>query len=114
MNHHEKLVIQLPLTTLWTEAADIDAKRGQYVTEATIQEMLQNHPVIFALADIGQKLHWINQEKSFEYWKTEVKPHLAPDLNHIDLDCFPNNYAYIASEWVGAHETPIILLEKYH
>ena len=89
-------------------------KRGEYLTTENIRELLKEHLIMFVIADIGLKLTWISSDKSFDFWKTEVKPHLAEEINHINLDNFPDNYAYVASEWSEETKGSIILLEKYH
>lgn len=114
MEKSKKIVMLIPLTKLWTDQEDIAAERGKYLTAENIKEILKKNPVEFVIADVGLKLNWISFDKSFDFWKSEVKQHLANDPNFINLDSFPENYAYVASEWVGEIQIPIILLEKYH
>ena len=114
MDIDKKIVIQLPLTKLWTDKEYLFVKRDKYLSEENIRETLKKHPVEFVIADVGHKLKWISVDGSFDFWKTELKPHLVNDRDNIQLDNFPDNYAYVASEWIGEIETPIILLEKYH
>ena len=114
MDNNKKIVTQFPLTNLWTDNEDIYAEREKHLTADNIQETLKNYPVEFVVADVGQKLKWISYDKSLDFWKSEVKQHLANDITNIKLDNFPGNYAYIASEWIGEIQTPIILLEKHH
>jgi len=114
MNNDKKIVTQLPLTKLWTDKEDISSQRGKYLTGQNIQEILRKYQVEFVIADVGQKLKWITFDGSFEFWKNELKPNLANDINNIQLDNFPDNYAYVASEWTGKSQAAIILVEKYH
>lgn len=114
MYNNKKIVTQIPLTNLWTDNEDIYAERKNYLSVEKIQEILKKYPVEFVVADVGQKLEWISYDKSFDFWKTELKPHLANDINKIDIDSYPDNYAYVASEWTSEIQKPIILLEKYH
>ena len=114
MENNRKIVTQMPMTFIWTDSENIIAKREKYLTADDIQEVLKNYPVEFVIANIGEKLKWISADQSFDFWKTEVKPHLADDINNIDLDDFMDNYAYVASEWSGGLGISIILLEKYH
>jgi hypothetical protein len=44
----------------------------------------------------------------------KVLAHLADDHAYICIDSFPEGFAFIASEWTGTNNDPIILLEKYH
>ncbi|WP_113652195.1 hypothetical protein [Pedobacter namyangjuensis] len=114
MDNTKKIVTQFPLIQLWTDNESVFAKREKYLTVDNVQETLKKYPVEFVIADVGKKLEWISYDKSFDFWKTELKAHLADDINDIKLDKFLDNYAYVASEWTGEIETPIILLEKYH
>jgi hypothetical protein len=114
MDNRKKIVTQLPLSKLWTDEGDIDAERTRHLTDKNIQEILSASPVDFVIADIGLKLQWISLDQSFDFWKNELKPHLVNGMDGFQLDKFPGNYAYIASEWSGEHPTKIILLEKYH
>jgi hypothetical protein len=114
MDNNKKIVTQFPMTNLWTDNRNLFAKREKYLTANDIQEILKKFPVEFVVANIGENLKWISCDKSFDFWKTELKLHLAVDANHINLDNYLDNYAYVASEWTGEIEIPIILLEKYH
>jgi hypothetical protein len=114
MENEKKIVTQIPLINLWTDAENIFAKRERYLTVGDIQEILKKYLVEFVVANVGEKLKWIGYDKSIDFWKTELKSHLAEDINNINLDNFIDKYAYIASEWKREIEVPIILLEKYH
>lgn len=114
MDNDKKIVIQLPLTNLWTDNEIIFVQRKRYLTVDDIQKTLKKYPVEFVVAIIGEKLKWINYNKSFDFWKAEIKPHLVDDIKNINLESYHDNYVYVASEWTGEIETPIILLEKYH
>jgi hypothetical protein len=109
-----KVVTKIPLETLWTNELEIPAKRKSYLTKNDIKQLLKQSKLQFVIADGGYKLNWIEINKCFDFWKSEVEKHLATDINKIYLDNFPDNYAYIASEWIGEIETPIVLLEKVH
>lgn len=82
------------------------------LTTDDIQKTLKKYPVEFVVANIGEKLKWISYDKSFDFWKPQIIPHLANDIANFNLYNFLENYAHIASEWIGEFETPIILLEK--
>jgi hypothetical protein len=114
MDNDKKIVTQMPMTNLWTVNENVLAKRERYLTADDIQKTLKKYPVEFVVANIGEKLKWISYDKSFDFWNTEIKPHLVDDINNINLDSYLDNYAYVASAWTGEIETPIILLEKYH
>lgn len=114
MDNSKKIVTQLSLSKLWTDEGDIDAERTRQLTDKNIQEILSAAPVEFVIADVGLKLQWISLDQSFDFWKTELKPHLVNGMGGFQLDKFPGNYAYVASEWSGDNPKKIILLEKYH
>ncbi|MDX2048586.1 MAG: hypothetical protein SFU87_17500 [Chitinophagaceae bacterium] len=114
MKNEGKIVTQIPLTNLWTDKEDIYAQRKRYLTDENIHALLKKTPIEFVIADLGMKLEWISGKKSFDFWKSKVKSHIANDIDKIDPDKFPDNYAYVASEWLSEIGTPIILLEKYH
>ncbi len=114
VDNNKKIVTQLPLINLWKDKENIFAHREKYLSADDIKEVIKMYPVEFVVANAGEKLKWISYDKSFDFWKTELKPHLANIINKIDLDSFPDNYAYVASEWTREMQTPIILLEKYH
>jgi hypothetical protein len=114
MENELKIVTQIPMTNLRTVTENAFAKREKYLTADDIQKTSKKYPVEFVVANIGEKLKWISYDKSFDFWNTEIRPHLVDDFNNINIDSYLDNYFYIASEWTGEIETPIILLEKYH
>jgi hypothetical protein len=114
VDNNKKIVTQLPLINLWKDKENIFAHREKYLSADDVKEAIKMYPVEFVVANVGEKLKWISYDKSFDFWKTELKPHLANIINKIDLDSFPDNYVYVASEWTREMQTPIILLEKYH
>ncbi|MBK7988429.1 MAG: hypothetical protein IPK11_16410 [Ignavibacteria bacterium] len=114
MDNSKKIVTQIPINNLWRDNQSIFAKRNRYLTADDIKRILRKYPLEFVVACIGEKLKWISYDKSFDFWKTEIKPHLVDDINNINLDSYLDNYAYVASEWMREIETQIILLEKYH
>jgi hypothetical protein len=69
--------------------------------------------VQFIVADCGAKMNWISQQERFEFWKM-VWPQIADPMKPIQLDQFPNETAYTASEWLGRTGECLILLEKHH
>jgi len=110
----EKIVTTIPLQSIWTDEAQLDASRERYLTAADVTEMLKVHPVEFIVADVGAPLKRIPLAKCYEFWKSEVKPHLLNPHDKLDLSALPDEYGYLASEWSGQTETPIVLLEKLH
>jgi len=114
MNLSDRMVTRIPLENIWTSEKELTSKRVRYLSKDDIKELLEEGQVNFIIANCGDKLAWISTSQCFDFWKTEVQQHLAPDVDEIYLENFPDNYAYIASEWTFDDSTPIILLEKYH
>ena len=114
MKLSDKIVTDIPLKTLWTDKEQLQASRGSYLTGLEVEQLLKSSAIQFVVADPGQKLKWVDIDDCFRFWKTEVSKHLANDFNKIELDAFPDNYAYLASRWTAENKAPIIVLEKCH
>jgi len=114
MNFSDKIVTSIPLDFIWTEQGKVHVTRGSYLTIDDIKQLLNKTIVQFVVADVGQELKWVDKSECFDFWKREVKRHLAHGPDKIDLTAYPNHYAYLASGWTGESESPIILLEKVH
>jgi hypothetical protein len=114
MPRSKRIVSQLPLTTLWTDEEDLNVVREKYLDKEAIRELLKQTLVQFVVADGGSQLRWITPDKCYEFWKTEVQQHVTDNPHKFYLDNFPDNYAYIASQWTSKNKQPIILLEKSH
>lgn len=71
MENDKKIVTQIPLSSLWTDIENINATRQKQLTAKEIQEILKTKPVEFVVANIGEKLLWITEDNTFEFWKTE-------------------------------------------
>ena len=61
---------------------------------------------------VGSVKERIPVDKCYEFWEREVKPHLLRPHGKVDRSRLPDEYAYLASEWLGHIEVPIVLLEK--
>jgi len=114
MSQSKRIVTQLPLTTLLTDEEDLNVVREKYLDKEAIRELMKQTLVQFVVADAGGHLKWINANKYYEFWKTEVQEHVTDNPHKFYLDNFPNNYVYIASLWTSKNKQPIILLEKSH
>ena len=114
LNPAQRVVTSLPLTELWDSKGSLDAHRAEYLGEAGIVRLLQDGSS-FVIADGGKALQWISEDDRFDFWKTEVKCRLVPpESDGFYLDDFPGNYCYVATMWMRASATPIIVLEKHH
>jgi len=98
---------------LWRQDGSVVGPRERYLGFAEIRELLQAGPVEFVVADPGQQLMWISGVECFNFWRAEVKPHLAEPNMKVRLDEFPSRYFYFASKWQDSKST-IVLLEKHH
>jgi hypothetical protein len=114
MSPSKRIVTQLPLTTLWTDEDDLNVVREKYLDKEALRELLKHTLVEFVVADVGSKLKWITVDKCYDFWKTEVQKHVTDNPHKFYLDDFPDDYAYLASQWTSINKQPIILLEKSH
>ena len=104
----------IPLGYLWDEGGDIEATRERYLSKRALREMLRKHPVEFYVADVGLPLRRVDVAKCYDFWKLDVKAHVVDDPESgFRLDG-TGEYAYVASDWSGELQTPIVLLEKHH
>jgi len=110
----ERIVTTIPMESIWKDEEQVEASREKYLTMSDLTEMLRIHPVEFIVADVGAPLKRISVEKCYEFWKSEVKPHLLNPQGKVDRSKLPDEYGYFASEWSGQIEVPIVLLEKIH
>lgn len=113
MNFCNKIVNEIPLKQIWNYEGFIDLKRIKYINLIEIKELLNQYPVEFVIADIGKKLKWISIENCYDHWVNEIKKHIAYDYDIINIEEYPESYAFIASIWKNEKQS-IILLEKYH
>ena len=104
----------IPLESIWTDEKQVEASRERYLTATEIAEMLRTHPVEFIVADLGAPLKRIPVDQCYEFWEREVKRHLLNPRGKVDRSKLIDEYGYLASEWSGNIEVPIVLLEKIH
>jgi len=109
----QRIVTKLPLTELWDEKGALHAERVRHLDQRLIRELMQAGMVQFIVADCGTKLNWVAMSDRFEFWKT-VRQQIADPSQPIHLKQFPNEIAYIASEWHGNAGECLILLEANH
>jgi hypothetical protein len=103
----------MPLTELWDDNGTFSGERIRNLAQTDLLELLRSGPVQFLMADPGLKLRWIPTTQRFEFWKA-VRPQIAHPGKPVYREQFPNEIAYIASEWRGRTGECLILLEKYH
>jgi hypothetical protein len=110
-----RIITRLPLEELWRDGEFAFTQRRRGFTADDIVLLLQFGVVEFVVADVGSKLCWITPTDCYDFWKTEVKPHLAGYDSRVVLGDFPDGYCYFASQWEGTSAAQaIILLERHH
>lgn len=113
MRPDQRIVTKMPLTELWDHSGTLANKRGVNLAQSGVAELLRTCLVQFILADCGLALKWIPIEQRFEFWK-KVRQQIAHPEKPIYLKQFPNETAYIASQWRGQVGECLVLLEKHH
>jgi len=109
------IVTRLPVERLSDDEGDIEARRERFLSKEALREMLRRYPVEFVIADVGTPLKHVEVGRSYEFWKSEAEAHIVNDPESgFRVEDFPGKYAYVASEWSGHIQTPIVLLEKHH
>jgi len=114
MDLQHRIVTILPLTVIWNDSSEMEATRKHYLTKEQIRLILKETPVEFVVADVGLRLKWVEASQCYSFWKSEAESHIADFVDLIDVNTFPDSFAYMASEWQVNDRIPIILLEKLH
>lgn len=111
----KRIVTRTPLDELWTEDGQVAAVRGRALGADDLRALLRQGPVRFAVADVGKPLHWLPEGESYDFWKSELRPHLArPGPEGVFLEDFPGGYCYFACQWRLENGGIIVLLEISH
>ena len=111
MDPKHRVVTRIPVSELWIDGHTVTATRGRDLNEEEVRNLLRSGRVVFVVADVGQQLEWIPQEKTFVFWKDEVMSRLS----HFPMDPrVVQDHIYVASEWTSSDGAIIALLEKYH
>ena len=116
MEASDRIVLQLPLEALWDANGGLDAQRGANLGVEQIKGLLrQGRHTRVVLADVGQPLQWIANDRIFGVWKTELANRLFdPAQDKLIVDAMPGDYGYLASLWESAAAGTILLFERYH
>lgn len=105
------VITRLPLARLPTPRGD--ATRVGNLGRDAIRHLLRAGVVRFVIADVGAPLRWVPEPECFDVWLNDVQPHLAQPDERVELERFPGEYAYFASQWDDG-ASPIVLLSKTH
>ena len=114
MTPEKRKVSRLPLQDLWTEAGFLDAKRVRDLSADDITILLRRGTVRFVVADIGGPLEWISPSNCYDFWKSEVREHLADPAEKAQSWEYPSGYCYFATEWSDGNTGTIVVLETHH
>ena len=115
MDNALRIVTCLPLQELWWPDGFANTKRIRALGEYEIKSLLSSGPVQFVTLDVGSSPQWTRLGDSHEYWKREVKPHLAEIESRAPHSQYPNDYCYFASQWESrGPDVRIVVLEKHH
>jgi hypothetical protein len=108
MNSELRVVTQWPLCE-----GLLPADRPiRHLDHSHVQRLLREESVRFVLADCGLPLQWIPESERFAFWKS-VRAQIAEPDKAIYLGGFPQNVAYVASQWQGHGGKCVVLLEKH-
>jgi hypothetical protein len=103
----------MPLTEVWDDSGARSSERIRDLDQSGLHALMRSGPVQFVVATPGLRLNWIPVENRFDFWK-KVRPQIAAPAKRIYLRQFPNETAYVASEWRGRTGECLILLETFH
>ena len=104
-----RIVNRLPLEELWDEHGDTSALLVRAVGKEEIRTLLRLGPVRFVVANVGDPLKWVEAKDRFQWWKEELKPHLAePEVEHFYQEDWPDEYFYTADEWRRGEEVFVV------
>ncbi len=107
-------IITGSLQSLWDDGGPLAAVWSRDLTVPLLRELLRQGPVRFMVADAGRKPRWVPEADCFDFWKGEVRPHLAEPDRGAYLESFPGEYCYFAAEWRDPDGSPIVVLHLCH
>jgi hypothetical protein len=109
-----KRVSCLPVEEVWAGRRLVSTIKVRDLNASDIVDFLRSGSLRFVIADVGKPFHWIPNNEGYDFWKNEVKAHLAHPESKSGLEDFPGEYCYFASEWKTYEGETIILLSKAH
>lgn len=114
MDQNQRVVSHLPVEELWAGPRLVSTIKVRDLNASDIVDMLRSGVARFVVADLGKPFAWVPNNERFDFWKDEVKAHLADPEAKAGLEEFPGEYCYFASEWKSFEGDTIILLSKAH
>lgn len=113
MEPSQKIVTRIPLTELWNDRGSLVCERIGNIDRVELTNLVATQSVQFIVANCGCQLNWIPLQETLVFWKS-IRNQIADPRKPISLGQFPNESAYIASQWRGANMECLILLEMHH
>lgn len=114
MSQNQKVISRLPVEELWAGQRLVSTIKVRDLNASDIADLLRSGVIRFVVADVGKPYEWIPTNERYDFWKDEVKAHLAVPESKVYLEDFPDEYCYFASEWKSYNGETIILLSKSH
>ena len=111
---NQKKVSCLPAEEVWAGDRLVSTIKVRDLKASDLIDLLRSGAVRFVVADVGKPYLWIPNNEGYDFWKGEVKGHLADPESEVALEDFPDEYCYFASEWKTYDGEMIILLTKAH
>ena len=100
MNPELRVVTKLTLRDLWEEKGSSLGGRTRHLGQDRVRQLLREGSVRFVVADCGLPLKWVSTSDRFTFGNS-VRAQIAEPEKPIYLDQFPQNVAYVASQWQG-------------
>jgi hypothetical protein len=114
MDSSLRAITSLPLAELFNEQGRTPHRRDRDLYADCIRGLLRRAPIQFVVADVGHRPVWIPLSDCYDFFKWEVKNHLAESNEQVHLDDFPDSYFYRASQWQAGDDSTVVVLEKQH
>ena len=115
MEGKKRIVLELPIQELWIGQRLISTIKERDLNADEIRNLLRSGVAFrFVIADVGKPLEWIPNIETYDFWKREVKTHVAMPDGRVTLEEFPGSYFYYASHWKSYEGETIIVLSKMH
>jgi hypothetical protein len=117
VNPNDPVVIQLPLDHLWNDRGELPPRRVRDIGAEEIRRLLRDErEVRFVVANVGERLEWVEPKEGFRFWKEQLAPHLVEPQQAnagVALDDV-GEYAFVASEWRLSDGTCVVVAETWH
>jgi hypothetical protein len=115
MASRQRIVSQLPLDHLFNAEGSLDYVRGESLTSAAVESVLQgSRECCLVEAKIGEPLHW-QARGDYGFWYRGAREHTAEPDQRMPLGDFADARCYFVSEWLEPSSgNRVLLFEEYH